>query len=68
MSIFKCIIDEGAFTYVIALFVWRDLVSLEHTVLATLLKESVGHYFKPHGNIMIFPIEIGCKIIMIMSK
>jgi len=58
-TIFRMIVYEGASTCVMSLSCWRAIVSIKLSLSPTLLIMFDRHYFRPHGILPSFPIQLG---------
>jgi hypothetical protein len=62
------VVDEGASTYIMAIYCWKSIGSPKLDMFSTMLKAFNAHMFHPHGIITALPIKLGGKTIFIVVE
>jgi hypothetical protein len=64
-NIFRTVVDEGASTCVMSLVCWKAIGQPVLSLSPSMLISFDGHYFRPHGFIPSFPMQLGGKTMCI---
>jgi hypothetical protein len=67
-NIFRTVVDEDASTCIVSLACWKAIGQPALSPSPTLLTAFDGHYFRPHGIIPSFPVQLGGKIMCVQVE
>jgi hypothetical protein len=64
-NIFRTVVDEGASTCIILLACWKAIGQPTLSPSPTLLTSFDGNFFRPHGIVPCFPVQLGGKTVCV---